>query len=62
MVTGVRESSSHGPPCDAAFTRACRDRGALLPFLGKGTRRLLDATADEVADVDGPNRKEQGSN
>ena len=50
------------PTFDAAFARACRDCGAVLPFLGERTRRLLDATADELADVDGSNRNEQGSN
>jgi hypothetical protein len=41
------------PTFYATFARACRDCGALTPFLDEETRRRLDATADNLADVDG---------
>ncbi|MGW4566773.1 hypothetical protein ACWEN3_31705 [Streptomyces sp. NPDC004561] len=41
------------PTFEAGFARACRDCGALFPFLAEYDRRELDATADAVADVEG---------
>jgi hypothetical protein len=42
------------PTFIAGFARACRDCGALLPFLGEMDRRRLDATAAGLSDVDDP--------
>ncbi|MES4901086.1 MULTISPECIES: hypothetical protein [unclassified Streptomyces] len=41
------------PTFHAGFARACRDCGALLPFLGEGERRRLDAEADGLAGAEG---------
>ncbi|MDX3226337.1 hypothetical protein [Streptomyces sp. ME19-01-6] len=41
------------PTFHAGFARACRDCGALLPFLGEGDRRRLDAEADGLSGVEG---------
>jgi hypothetical protein len=40
------------PTFFASFARACRDCGALIPFLDEEQRRRLDAAADDLADVD----------
>lgn len=40
------------PTFYASFARACRDCGALIPFLDEETRQRLDAMADDLADVD----------
>ena len=39
------------PTYDVPFMRACRDCGALTPFLGEEARRRLDAEADSLGDV-----------
>ncbi|WAL68037.1 hypothetical protein ORV05_09810 [Amycolatopsis cynarae] len=36
------------PEFTAPFARACRDCGALLPFLDEQSRRLLDESADQL--------------
>ncbi|MFC1409935.1 hypothetical protein ACEZCY_24685 [Streptacidiphilus sp. N1-12] len=36
------------------FARACRDCGALTPFLSASARRQLDADADTLGDVAPP--------
>lgn len=41
------------PTFHAGFARACRDCGALLPFLGEGDRRRLDAEADGLTRAEG---------
>lgn len=41
------------PVFDAGLARACRDCGALFPFLDEYARRELDAVADDLTDVDG---------
>ncbi|MEU6282843.1 hypothetical protein [Streptomyces sp. NPDC047028] len=41
------------PTFTAGFARACRDCGALLPFLAEYERRRLDESADRLADVEG---------
>lgn len=41
------------PTFHAGFARACRDCGALLPFLGEEERRRLDAEADGLTPVEG---------
>ncbi|WP_129305396.1 hypothetical protein [Streptomyces sp. L2] len=41
------------PTFTAGFARACRDCGALLPFLAEYERVRLDAEADKLADVEG---------
>jgi hypothetical protein len=40
------------PSYDACYARACRDCGALIPFLGKADRQQLDAEADSLSDLD----------
>ncbi|MDT0549659.1 hypothetical protein [Streptomyces lonegramiae] len=41
------------PTFHAGFARACRDCGALLPFLGEEERRRLDAEAEGLAAAEG---------
>lgn len=41
------------PTFHAGFARACRDCGALLPFLGEEERRRLDAEAEGLAEAGG---------
>lgn len=41
------------PAFHAGFARACRDCGALLPFLGEEERRRLDAEAEGLAGAEG---------
>jgi hypothetical protein len=41
------------PTFDAGLARACRDCGALFPFLNEYDRRQLDAVADDLHDVEG---------
>ncbi|MFD8545933.1 hypothetical protein [Streptomyces sp. NPDC059649] len=41
------------PTFDAGLARACRDCGALFPFLDAYERRQLDAAADDLTDVEG---------
>ncbi|MFC1429611.1 hypothetical protein ACEZDB_02945 [Streptacidiphilus sp. N1-3] len=42
------------PAYDVPFARACRDCGALTPFLSASARRQLDADADTLGDVAPP--------
>jgi hypothetical protein len=39
------------PTYEAPFMRACRDCGALTPFLSEAARQQLDAQADTLGDV-----------
>ncbi|MFI9803074.1 hypothetical protein ACIHEJ_01630 [Streptomyces sp. NPDC052301] len=48
------------PTFEAGFARACRDCGALVPFLGEHDRQELDATADDLADVEGAPSRPRG--
>jgi len=41
------------PSYGAYFARACRDCGALVPFLGPQELQLLNAEIDELQDVEG---------
>ena len=41
------------PTFHAGFARACRDCGALLPFLGEEDRARLDAVANGLERVEG---------
>ncbi|NUP37815.1 MAG: hypothetical protein HOY76_12555 [Streptomyces sp.] len=41
------------PTFHAGFARACRDCGALLPFLGEEDRKRLDAVAKGLERVEG---------
>ncbi|MEV6833193.1 hypothetical protein AB0N17_01440 [Streptomyces sp. NPDC051133] len=49
------------PTFEADFARACRDCGALIPFLGERDRRELDATADDLTDVEGAPSRADGA-
>ncbi|GHE06374.1 hypothetical protein [Streptomyces alanosinicus] len=40
------------PEFEASRARACRDCGALFPFLTEYDRRELDAAADDLAEAD----------
>jgi hypothetical protein len=40
------------PSYDAGYARACRDCGALIPFLGTAERQRLEAEGDSLPDVD----------
>ncbi|MGW2646875.1 hypothetical protein ACWC2T_18585 [Streptomyces sp. NPDC001393] len=42
------------PVFQASRARACRDCGALLPFLTERDRRELDATAGDLIEVEDP--------
>ncbi|MFD5797555.1 hypothetical protein [Streptomyces diastatochromogenes] len=41
------------PVFDAGLARACRDCGALFPFLDEYARQELDAVGDDLTDVGG---------
>ncbi|MGO4749420.1 hypothetical protein AB4212_12475 [Streptomyces sp. 2MCAF27] len=41
------------PTFHAGFARACRDCGALLPFLGEEDRKRLDSVAKGLERVEG---------
>ncbi|ANP54878.1 hypothetical protein J2Z21_001463 [Streptomyces griseochromogenes] len=41
------------PTFDADLARACRDCGALFPFLNEYERQQLDAVGDDLTDVEG---------
>ncbi|MFE9452106.1 hypothetical protein [Streptomyces sp. NPDC006739] len=41
------------PVFEARLGRACRDCGALLPFLDEYGRQQLDAVADDLTDAEG---------
>ncbi|MGW2699037.1 hypothetical protein [Streptomyces sp. NPDC001340] len=41
------------PTFGAGLARACRDCGALFPFLDEYARQELDAVADDLTDVEG---------
>ena len=40
------------PSYEACYARACRDCGALVPFLGPNELRLLNAEIDGLEDVE----------
>ncbi|WP_053662181.1 hypothetical protein [Streptomyces sp. MMG1121] len=48
------------PTFRADLARACRDCGALFPFLRDHDRRQLDATAGELDDVEAARPEEDG--
>lgn len=41
------------PSYEAYYARACRDCGALVPFLGQHQLGLLNAEIDDLQDVEG---------
>lgn len=47
------------PTFQADCARACRDCGALIPFLNEWERRRLDAEADELVGDEGEAKDEQ---